>query len=88
MGSPRNARDMEEIYQAASLGGALDMIEALPEGFDTFLARPVRDYSSGGISMETKSLFGRSVDIKSVKKKIGKTRPMELSGGQMQKIAL
>lgn len=87
MGDPRNARDMEQIYQAASLGGAFDMIEALPEGFDTFLARPVRDYYSG-IPNETKSLFGRSVDIKSVKRKVGKTRPMELSGGQMQKIAL
>lgn len=88
MGCPQSAHDMEKIYQAASLGGAFDMIEALPEGFDTFLVKPVRDYSSGMTNEETKSSFGRLVDIKSVKNKIGKSRPMELSGGQMQKIAL
>lgn len=87
MGDPQHARDAGRIYHAAKLGGALDVIESLPEKFETFLSRPVRDYYSG-IPDKTKQLFGRIVDIKRLKKKIGKTQSIELSGGQMQKIAL
>ncbi|GJJ09413.1 hypothetical protein Clacol_003635 [Clathrus columnatus] len=87
IGDPQHAHDIQKIHKAANLGGALDMVEALPEGFDTFLYRPVKDYYSG-IPDQTKQLFGRQVDIKRVKRKVGKTHQTELSGGQMQKVAL
>ncbi|KIJ45081.1 hypothetical protein M422DRAFT_251278 [Sphaerobolus stellatus SS14] len=89
IGDPLHADDEDRIRQAAELGGAIDIIEGLPEGFDTFLQRPVRDYYSGiPAGNRGQSLFGRSVDFTKVKRRVGKTQQIELSGGQMQKLAV
>lgn len=82
-----HARDEDRIRQAAELGGAAQFVENLPEAFDTILSRPVRD-SYSGLPEGTQSLFGRQVDYGRVKKRIGRTQDIELSGGQMQKLAV
>ncbi|KAF8588476.1 P-loop containing nucleoside triphosphate hydrolase protein [Ramaria rubella] len=87
MGDPDHAWDEDRVRQAAQLGGALDLVTELPEGFDTFLSRPVLDYYSG-LPEGSKSLFGRPIEYGRVKKRIGKTHNIELSGGQMQRIAV
>ncbi|KAF8525243.1 P-loop containing nucleoside triphosphate hydrolase protein [Hysterangium stoloniferum] len=87
MGDPQHAHDEDRIRQAAELGGALDVITNLQDGFDTFLSRPVRDYYAG-LPEGSRSLFGRVIDYGGVKKRVGRTRDIELSGGQMQKLAV
>lgn len=77
------------IMRAATLGGAKEFIDKLPEGFNTYLERPVRDYYSG-LPEGTKTLFGRPVDYSSVRTfgNISSSGSIGLSGGQMQRIAL
>jgi len=87
IGDPRHALDEDRIRQAAELGGALDVITNLKDGFDTFLSRPVRDYYAG-LPEGSRSLFGREIDYDRVKKKVGRSHDIELSGGQMQKLAV
>ena len=74
---------------AARLGGSEDFIKRLPEGYDTYLERPVTDYYSG-IPEGTKSLFGRPVSYKQVRSagNMTSTASASLSGGQMQRLAL
>ncbi|KAJ8457590.1 hypothetical protein ONZ45_g18253 [Pleurotus djamor] len=89
LGDPDHADDEERILQAATLGGAKEFIDRLPDGFNTYLERPVRDYYSG-IPEGTKTLFGREVDYSGIRIAggMGVTTSSSLSGGQMQRIAL
>ncbi|KNZ80019.1 Toxin RTX-I translocation ATP-binding protein [Termitomyces sp. J132] len=89
LGDPKNAADEDKIRQAAHMGGADEFIERLPEGFETYLERPVKDYYSA-LPEGTTSLFGRVIDygrIRSIGKMEGSSSK-SLSGGQMQRIAL
>lgn len=57
------ARDEERVREAVRLAGAEDVIAGLPEGWDTYLQRPVPDeYSS--LPEGTKTIFGRKVDFR------------------------
>ena len=89
MGDPDFAHDEDKILEAAKLGGADEFIERLPEGFDTYLDRPVRDHYSG-IPEGTKTLFGRPVDFTRVRgiANMRSTNSTSLSGGQMQRLAV
>lgn len=88
MGDPQHAEDEDRVRLAARLGGSEEFINKLPEGFDTYLDRPVKDYY-GGLPEGTKNLFGRSVDYSAVRgagEMSSKTHG--LSGGQMQRLAV
>ncbi|KAF8060884.1 P-loop containing nucleoside triphosphate hydrolase protein [Lyophyllum atratum] len=89
LGDPENVMDEDKVRQAAKLGGAEEFIERLPEGFDTYLERPVRDYYSA-LPEGTKSLFGRPVDYGRLRSvgQMEASSAKTLSGGQMQRIAL
>ena len=87
MGDPNNANNEDRIRQAAALGGAIDLIEELPEGFSTILSRPVDDHFSG-LPEGTKTVFGREVVYSGVKARMGSTQEISLSGGQMQRLAV
>jgi ABC-type multidrug transport system fused ATPase/permease subunit len=82
IGNPAHASDLEKIRKAARLGGAEDFIERLPDGFDTYLERPVKDHYS--------NLPGRTVDYSELRDVAGMStgESKGLSGGQMQRIAL
>ncbi|KAF9524673.1 P-loop containing nucleoside triphosphate hydrolase protein [Crepidotus variabilis] len=81
--------DLSKIRLAAKLGGAASFIERLPEGYDTYLDKPVQDYFSP-VPDGSKNVFGRLVDYGSIKGAMGGTSEHNrgLSGGQMQRIAL
>jgi hypothetical protein len=89
LGDPAHADEHDYIARAARLGGSEDFIKRLPEGFNTYLERPVTDYYSG-IPEGTKSLFGRPIDYNSVRRagNMASTATTSLSGGQMQRLAL
>ncbi|KAG6919464.1 hypothetical protein DXG01_005723 [Tephrocybe rancida] len=89
LGDPENAEDDDKIRQAAHLGGADEFIERLPEGFETYLDRPVKDYYSA-LPEGTTTLFGRAVDYGRIRRmgNMETTSAKGLSGGQMQRIAL
>ncbi|THH16785.1 hypothetical protein EW146_g3903 [Bondarzewia mesenterica] len=89
LGDPENAADEDKVREAARLGGALEFIERLPEGFDTYLERPVRDLYSA-LPEGTKTLFGRSVDYGGMRGLMHGDSPnsVVLSGGQMQRLAV
>ncbi|KAH7911825.1 P-loop containing nucleoside triphosphate hydrolase protein [Hygrophoropsis aurantiaca] len=89
LGNPDLAHDEDKIREAARLGGAEEFIDRLPDGFDTYLDRPVKDYYSS-LPEGTTSLFGRPVDYSRVRG-IGNMRTTDtstLSGGQMQRLAV
>ena len=86
MGNPRHARDNAAIEEAARLGGASELIARLPNGLDTYLERPVRNEYSG-LPEEMKKLFGRKV-IDGPLGYSDDTSKYELSGGQMQRLAV
>jgi ABC-type multidrug transport system fused ATPase/permease subunit len=76
------------VRLAAELGGSSQFIERLPEGFDTYLDRPVKDLY-GGLPEGTTTLFGRPVDYQSVRAAGGlASGTTNLSGGQMQRLAV
>ena len=88
MGDPHHAEDEERIRLAARLGGSEEFINKLPEGLDTYLDRPVKDYY-GSLPTGTKTVFGRPVDFSAVRgagEMSSKTHG--LSGGQMQRLAV
>jgi len=90
LGSPQSAHDSDKVREAARLGGAEGFVDRLPEGFDSYLDRPVRDYYSG-IPDGTKSLFGKPVNFGAVGRAMGgmgSTDSVHLSGGQMQRLAV
>ncbi|KAG1825441.1 P-loop containing nucleoside triphosphate hydrolase protein [Suillus subaureus] len=89
LGNPALAHDYDKVREAARLGGAEHFIDKLPDGFDTYLDRPVKDYYAG-LPEGTTTLFGRSVDYSRVRG-VGGLRASEassLSGGQMQRLAV
>ncbi|KAI0363046.1 P-loop containing nucleoside triphosphate hydrolase protein [Pilatotrama ljubarskyi] len=89
IGDPSGAANDEHVRLAARLGGAEEFIEKLPEGFDTYLDRPVRDYYTG-LPEGTTTLFGRKVDYSALRA-FGGMKANEqstLSGGQMQRLAV
>ena len=43
MGDPATAHDDDRVRQAARLAGAEDFVEKLPDGFDSYLQKPVSD---------------------------------------------
>ncbi|KAG1765412.1 P-loop containing nucleoside triphosphate hydrolase protein [Suillus occidentalis] len=89
LGNPGLAHDYDKVREAARLGGAEHFIDELPDGFDTYLDRPVKDYYAG-LPEGTATLFGRSVDYSRIRG-VGGLRASEassLSGGQMQRLAV
>ncbi|KAI5989752.1 P-loop containing nucleoside triphosphate hydrolase protein [Pisolithus albus] len=88
LGNPDIAYDDEKVREAARLGGAEGFIDKLPDGFHTYLDRPVRDYYSA-LPEGTTTLFGRQVDYSKVRG-AGRMHTSEtsLSGGQMQRLAV
>ncbi|ETW78359.1 ABC transporter [Heterobasidion irregulare TC 32-1] len=89
LGDPECVPDEDKVREAARLGGALEFIERLPEGLDTYLERPVRDVYST-LPEGTQTLFGRPVEYGSVRSFMSGDSPnkMMLSGGQMQRLAV
>ncbi|OJA13412.1 hypothetical protein AZE42_05944 [Rhizopogon vesiculosus] len=89
LGNPALAHDADKVREAARLGGADAFIDKLPEGFDTYLDRPVRDYYSD-LPEGTKTLFGRTVNYSHVRGAGGLSgsEASGLSGGQMQRLAV
>lgn len=77
------------ILQAGELGGVNEFVNKLPDGFDTYLDRPVPDHYSG-LPEGTKTLFGRTIDHGKVRKagRMGAQESSRLSGGQMQRLAV
>ncbi|KAH9931269.1 P-loop containing nucleoside triphosphate hydrolase protein [Fomitopsis serialis] len=89
LGNPTHATNDDQVRLAAKLGGAEEFIERLPEGFDTYLERPVTDYYSG-LPEGTNSLFGRPVEYAGIRGIAGlqSNSGHTLSGGQMQRLAV
>jgi len=91
LGDPEHADDDERVREAAALGGAEELIANLPEGYDTFLDRPVSDKYSG-LPGGTTTFSGRTVDYTDLRHAIGSGRDSNgdvvLSGGQMQRLAV
>jgi ABC-type multidrug transport system fused ATPase/permease subunit len=87
LGDPTHAHDDVAIERAARLGGASEFIARLPQGLDTYLERPVRDYYSG-IPDGMTTLFGRKVDRGRLRRYMDMPTGHELSGGQMQRLAV
>jgi ABC-type multidrug transport system fused ATPase/permease subunit len=79
--------DDAAIERAAQLGGASELIARLPDGFDTYLERPVRDLFSG-LPDGTPGLFGRKVDNGRLRRYVDTPTDPGLSGGQMQRLAV
>ena len=86
MGNPQRARDDAAIEEAARLGGASELIARLPEGLDTYLERPVRDQYVG-LPKEKRKLFNEKV-VGVLDGYTAETTKQELSGGQMQRLAV
>ncbi|KAH9855737.1 P-loop containing nucleoside triphosphate hydrolase protein [Lenzites betulinus] len=89
IGDPSAAANDEHVQRAARLGGAEAFIEKLPEKYDTYLDRPVRDYYTG-LREGTTTLFGRKVDYRAIRGASGMKAndTSSLSGGQMQRLAV
>ena len=89
LGDPENANNEDKIRQAARLGGAEEFVDRLPDGFESFIDRPVQDYYSD-LPEGTKTLFGRPVDYSRIRGvgNMQATNSTSLSGGQMQRLAL
>jgi hypothetical protein len=79
--------DDAAIERAAQLGGASELIAHLPDGFDTYLERPVRDLFSGLPDGAT-DLFGRKFDHGRLRRYVDTPTDHDLSGGQMQRLAV
>ncbi|KAH9930399.1 P-loop containing nucleoside triphosphate hydrolase protein [Epithele typhae] len=90
LGDPTNFRNDERVTAALELGGASTFVARLPDGADTYLDRPVRDYFAG-MPQGTTSLFGRPIDYSGVRSAGGMAARQggpALSGGQMQRLAV
>jgi len=89
LGDPKNAANQEKFQEAARLGGAAEFISRLPEGFDTYIDRPVQDFYSS-MPEGTTTLFGRPIDYSRVRGvgDIDTFSTTTLSGGQMQRLAV
>ncbi|KAF8264169.1 P-loop containing nucleoside triphosphate hydrolase protein [Lactarius quietus] len=86
MGNPRRAHDNAAIEEAVRLGGASELVAGLPDGLDTYLERPVND-EYGGLTTEQKKMFNRKV-VDGPAGYLDDSTKQELSGGQMQRLAV
>ncbi len=84
MGNPRRTNDNAAIEEAARLAGAYEFIVRLPNGFDTYLERPVHDIRSPDMM---KTLFGQKF-VNARLRLMDDAVDQELSGGQMQRLAV
>ncbi|KAG2030068.1 P-loop containing nucleoside triphosphate hydrolase protein [Suillus americanus] len=89
LGNPSLAQDDDKIREAAKMGGARDFIEELPDGFNTYIDRPVQDHYAGlpeGVAVPD----DWPVDYSSVRNMGGlRTSTVSgLSGGQNQRLAV
>ncbi|KAI0301012.1 HlyB/MsbA family ABC transporter [Multifurca ochricompacta] len=87
LGDPAHAHDDAAIEQAARLGGASELISRLPDGFDTYLERPVPDIYSG-LPEGTTTVFGRKIEKGQLRNFMNTPTDHGLSGGQMQRLAV
>ena len=90
LGDPENFYNDAHVHMAARLGRASEFVGKLPEGYEAFLDRPVRDYFSG-MPEGTRTLFGREIDFSGVRSAGGMASRASgpgLSGGQMQRLAV
>lgn len=75
LGDPAHAQDEERIQEAAKLGGANEFIDQLPDGYDTYLKRPVPDVYSQ-LPEGTKTLFGKTVNFRCANWRGGLAEPI------------
>ncbi|RPD56246.1 P-loop containing nucleoside triphosphate hydrolase protein [Lentinus tigrinus ALCF2SS1-7] len=89
LGDPTGSGDESHVRQAARLGGAESFIEKLSDGFETYLEPPAVEYCIGPTE-GSKSLSGKPFDVTAVRDCAGMktTTKTELSGGQMQRLAV
>ena len=94
LGDPAHFRNDEHVTAALELGGATQFVSRLPDGADTYLDRPVRDYFSS-MPEGTTTLFGRAIDYAGVRAAASGGMPgggigggPGVSGGQMQRLAV
>ncbi|KAG1809947.1 P-loop containing nucleoside triphosphate hydrolase protein [Suillus plorans] len=83
LGNPGLAQDDDNIREAASMGGSRNFIEELPDGFDTYIDRPVDDRYPDLSE-------GSGVDYSNVRNMGGlrTSTVSDLSGGQKQRLAV
>ncbi|KAG1908605.1 P-loop containing nucleoside triphosphate hydrolase protein [Suillus fuscotomentosus] len=83
LGNPGLAQDDDKIREAAKMGGARDFIEELPDGFNTYIDRPVDDYYADYNE-------STAVDYSNVRNMGGlrTSTVSDLSGGQKQRLAV
>ena len=89
MGDPATANDDDRVRLAARLAGAEGLVEKLPDGFDTYLERPVYDRQSG--TTEGKRTWtGRVISYAPLREAAGikNWEDSSLSGGQKQRLAV
>lgn len=86
LGNPALAHDEDKIREAAHLGGAEEFIDELPDGFNTYIIRPVRNGYPDFPMMPS----GQPMDFSLVQSVGGFRVPedLSLSGGQMQRLAV
>ena len=91
LGNPSAAHDDARVLAAARLAEADGFVEKLPEGFDSFLERPVWDEYAPE-SEGSKLANGVEVDYTALRAAAGIKKSSfdgsELSGGQMQRLAV
>ncbi|KAG1768462.1 P-loop containing nucleoside triphosphate hydrolase protein [Suillus placidus] len=91
LGNPALAHDDDKVREAARLGGAEDFIDELPNGFDTYLDRPVCDYY-GELPEGTTTLFGYPINSSHLSiiddVHISGSLNLQISRGQVQRLAI
>jgi len=92
VGDPDHFDSLDHIKRAAELGGAADFIEKLPDGYDSFVERPVKEqYSPLSSSLNGQDLRGAFDTLRKcagLPQEDGFSGSRGLSGGQLQRIAL
>ena len=89
LGDPSSFSDDDRVRLAARMGGAEAFIDKIPEGYDTYLTYLSRATGSGP-QTGNKTRSGKTFDMSAVWEAAGfsgEATP-ELSGGQMQRLAV